>query len=246
MQPSGKPERVAPSIGLYFGDHGSDPDAVDAAARTAEYRHRRRAMRATSSPTRTCCRSTSRCRRCSRTRTIGCADARGEATLPDGTTRSLDRDQGLGFPVAARLPLRNAGASAEGHDAVDALRLRQLGGEPAQPAAAAGARALGAAIVGRDGRSVDSGADARRRRPGAAQPRLPARRWSRKTCSGYEVEIEKHPDDPGLHDDAALLYLELGRADESDRALRDVAGAEAGLSGRALQPRHRADRGAPA
>jgi len=29
---------------------------------------------------------------------------------------------------------------------------------------------------------------------------------------GYEVEIEKHPDDVGLHDDAALLYLELGRA----------------------------------
>ena len=28
---------------------------------------------------------------------------------------------------------------------------------------------------------------------------------------GYEVEIEKHPDDTALHDDAALLYLELGR-----------------------------------
>jgi tetratricopeptide (TPR) repeat protein len=32
---------------------------------------------------------------------------------------------------------------------------------------------------------------------------------------GYEVEIEKHPADAGLHDDAALLYLELGRADEA-------------------------------
>ena len=32
---------------------------------------------------------------------------------------------------------------------------------------------------------------------------------------GYEVEIEKHPADTGLHDDAALLYLELGRADEA-------------------------------
>ena len=28
---------------------------------------------------------------------------------------------------------------------------------------------------------------------------------------GYEAEIERHPDDPGLHDDAALLYLELQR-----------------------------------
>src|SRR5262249_32322866 len=30
---------------------------------------------------------------------------------------------------------------------------------------------------------------------------------------GYEVEIEKHPDDVGLQDDAALLYLELGRTE---------------------------------
>ncbi|HXI30902.1 MAG TPA: tetratricopeptide repeat protein, partial [Vicinamibacterales bacterium] len=28
---------------------------------------------------------------------------------------------------------------------------------------------------------------------------------------GYEVEIEKHPDDAGLHDSVAMLYLELGR-----------------------------------
>jgi hypothetical protein len=30
---------------------------------------------------------------------------------------------------------------------------------------------------------------------------------------GYETEIERHPDDTGLHDDAALLYLEVGRPD---------------------------------
>jgi tetratricopeptide (TPR) repeat protein len=30
---------------------------------------------------------------------------------------------------------------------------------------------------------------------------------------GYEVEIEKHPSDAALHDDAALLNLELGRTD---------------------------------
>src|SRR5437763_1056040 len=28
---------------------------------------------------------------------------------------------------------------------------------------------------------------------------------------GYETELERHPSDSGLHDDAALLYLELGR-----------------------------------
>jgi Flp pilus assembly protein TadD len=30
--------------------------------------------------------------------------------------------------------------------------------------------------------------------------------------NGYEAEIEKHPDDAGLHDDVALLYLELGNS----------------------------------
>jgi len=32
---------------------------------------------------------------------------------------------------------------------------------------------------------------------------------------GYETEIERHPSDAGLHDDAALLYLETGRADRA-------------------------------
>jgi len=31
--------------------------------------------------------------------------------------------------------------------------------------------------------------------------------------NGYENEIEKHPRDAGLHDDVALLYLELGKSD---------------------------------
>jgi Flp pilus assembly protein TadD len=31
--------------------------------------------------------------------------------------------------------------------------------------------------------------------------------------NGYEAEIEKHPGDVGLHDDVALLYLELGKSD---------------------------------
>jgi tetratricopeptide (TPR) repeat protein len=32
---------------------------------------------------------------------------------------------------------------------------------------------------------------------------------------GYESEIEKHPADAGLHDDVALLYLELGKSDSA-------------------------------
>jgi hypothetical protein len=37
---------------------------------------------------------------------------------------------------------------------------------------------------------------------------------------GYDVEIEKHPQDAPLHDDAALLNLELGRAEEAVRHFR--------------------------
>jgi hypothetical protein len=33
--------------------------------------------------------------------------------------------------------------------------------------------------------------------------------------SGYEAEIARHPDDVGLHDDAALLYLEIGQPDRA-------------------------------
>ena len=32
---------------------------------------------------------------------------------------------------------------------------------------------------------------------------------------GYEAEIEKHPGDAALHDDVALLYLELGKSDKA-------------------------------
>jgi len=37
---------------------------------------------------------------------------------------------------------------------------------------------------------------------------------------GYEAEIERHPDDPGLRDDAAMLYLELGRPEEAAEHFR--------------------------
>jgi len=40
---------------------------------------------------------------------------------------------------------------------------------------------------------------------------------------GYEVEIEKHPDDTALHDDAALLYLELGRHESAIAHFRTSA-----------------------
>ena len=237
---------VAPSIGLYFGD--TAPTRTPAmlrlgrqnidipAGRRALHRHRLvRAAGGRRGAGGAAARALSRC-----------ATRAARRRCPMDRRSALVDDQGLGLPVAARLPLRDAGAAAEGHDAVDALRLRQLGGEPAQPAAAAGARALGAAIVGRDGRPLGAGADARRRRSRRASTATSGRRWPPKTCRATKSRSRSTRTTPALHDDAALLYLELGRADDSDRALQDVADAEAAVSGRALQPRHRADRGAPA
>jgi hypothetical protein len=37
------------------------------------------------------------------------------------------------------------------------------------------------------------------------------RKVAAEDVKGYEAEIEKHPDDAGLHDDVALLYMELGK-----------------------------------
>lgn len=41
--------------------------------------------------------------------------------------------------------------------------------------------------------------------------------------NGYELEIERHPDDAGLRDTAAMLYLELGRPGDAARHFRASA-----------------------
>ena len=69
----------------------------------------------------------------------------GTATLPDGTTTPLIYIKDWDF-LWQHVPLRDAAVAAEGHDGVDADHVRQLGGESAQPGPAAGARALGSAV----------------------------------------------------------------------------------------------------
>ena len=136
---SDRPATRTPSI-LRLGSQGIDIPPGDGQLRGRGSLHR--------------CRWTRRCWRCSRTRTTAPRDVTGTAPFPDGTERTLIHIGQLGLPLAARLPLHRARPPAEGHDAVDALRLRQLGGESAQSADAAGARPLGTEVVRRDGRSV--------------------------------------------------------------------------------------------
>jgi Flp pilus assembly protein TadD len=220
MQPSGKPEQVAPSIGLYFGDEAS----ADAAPRTR--------------------RTPSMLRLGRQNIDISAGDAqyvvtdsyvlpvdvevqavqphahyrlreaRGEATLPDGSTRPLIAIRDWDFrwqhvyrfvnpvrlPKGTKLSMRYAYDNSAANPR-----------NPQQPPARArwGQRSsdemgdLWIQVLTRD--EADLVRLNRDFRPKVAA----------EDVQGYEVEIEKHPADDGLHDDAAMLYLELGRADRA-------------------------------
>ena len=107
----------------------------------------------------------------------------GVATLPDGTTKWLIYIKDWDFRWQHVYRYVTPFALPQRHDARDALHLRQLGGQPAQPAAAAAPCPLGAVVERRDGRLVDSGADARRSRSAAAERRLSPQARSPRTSS---------------------------------------------------------------
>ena len=173
MQPSGKPERSQPSIGLYFSD--AAPTRTPAMLRLG----RQNIDIPAGEPRYTITDSyvlpvdvEVQARPAARALPRARGPRRGDAARRHDAAADHIKDWDFRWQHVYRFvtPLR----AAEGHDAVDAVHLRQLRGEPAQSAAAAEARALGAAIVGRDGRPLDPGADARRRRSGAPEPRVPA------------------------------------------------------------------------
>ncbi len=213
MQPSGKPELVSPSIGLFFGDTAPTQTPVmlrlgrqniDIPAGDAHYT-------ITDSYTLPVDVDVEAVQPHAHYRA---RDIRGEATLPDGSKRALidiaDWDfrwqhvyrfvTPIPLPKGTRLSMRytydNSAANAR---------------NPQQPPARARWGQLSAEEMGdlwiqvlpRDGRDLDL--LSRDFRPKVAA----------EDVRGYESEIEKHPGDTGLHDDVALLYLELGRADNA-------------------------------
>lgn len=213
MQPSGKVEQVAPSIGLYFGDaaptrtpamlrlgrqdidipagdsHYTVTDAytlpVDVEVEAVQPHAHYRAR-----------------------------DVRGEATLPDGSTRRLidiaDWDfrwqHVYRFAAPLRLPKGTRLSMRYTYDNSDANARN-----PQRPPARArwGQRSaeemgdLWLQVLPRDGHDLDL--LSRDFRPKVAA----------EDVKGYESEIEKHPTDAALHDDVALLDLELGRKDDA-------------------------------
>ncbi len=153
--------------------HRAGAHAGDAAARAAGHRHSRgrrqlhghRLLHAAGR-----CRvgGGAAARALPRARRAGRGDAAGRFE------ETAHRHRRLGFPLAARLPFRDAAAPPERDAGVDALHLRQLRRERAQSAAAAGARPVGTAVGGRDGRPLAAGAAAQRPRSRSPQPRFPA------------------------------------------------------------------------
>ena len=213
MQPSGKAEQVAPSIGLYFGDTPptrtpamlrlgrqdidipaedakyvitdsySLPVDVDVEAVQPHAHYRAR-------------------------------DVRGEATLPDGSTKRLidiaDWDfrwqhvyrfvTPLSLPKGTTVSMRytyDNSASNERNPQRPPIRAR-WGQRSAEEMGDLWLQVLPHTDDDLNRLSRDF------------RPKVAA-----EDVKGYESEIEKHPDDTGLHDDVALLYLELGKSDRA-------------------------------
>jgi Flp pilus assembly protein TadD/cytochrome c553 len=211
MQPSGKPEAVAPSIGVYFSDEPATRTPamlrlgrqnIDIPAGASQYT----ITDAYTLPVEVEVEAVQphahyRAR-----------DVRGFATLPDGTRRALidiaDWDfrwqHVYRFVTPMKLPKGTTVAMRYTYDNSTANTRN-----PQRPPLRArwGQRSsdemgdLWLQVLPKSDRDLEI--LSRDFRPKVAA----------EDVLGYEVEIEKHPDDVGLHDDAALLYLELGRTE---------------------------------
>jgi Flp pilus assembly protein TadD len=219
MQPSGKAEQVAPSIGLYFGDAAPFDDAQGRPRRTPAMLRlgRQNIDIPAGDPTYTVTDAYTlpvdvEVEAVQPHAHYRARDVRGEATLPDGSKRPLidiaDWDfrwqhvyrfvTPLRLPKGTKLSMRytydNSTANAR---------------NPQRPPVRArwGQRSaeemgdLWIQVLTTNDRDLDL--LSRDFRPKVAA----------EDVKGYEMEIEKHPGDVGLHDDVALLYLELGKSD---------------------------------
>jgi hypothetical protein len=213
MQPSGKPEMVAPSIGFYFSDQ--PPTRTPAMLRLG-----RQNIDIPAGDGRYIVADSYRLPVDVEVEAVQphahyrAHDVRGFATLPDGSTRALidiaDWDfrwqHVYRFVTPVRLPKGTIVAMRYTYDnSEDNPR------NPQRPPMRArwGQRSsdemgdLWLQVLTRDDRDLEL--LSRDFRPKVAA----------EDVRGYETEIERHPKDAGLHDSVAMLYLELGRYDEA-------------------------------
>lgn len=215
MQPSGKPERVQPSIGFYFGDRPPTRTPtmlrlgrqdIDIAAGEKRYVIRDEYVLPVDVEVHALQPHAH----------YRLRDARGEATLPDGSTKTLlhikDWDfrwqhvyrfvTPLALPKGTKLSMEYTYDNSESNAR-----------NPERPPKRA-----------RWGqRSSDEMGDlwiqalARNQNDLAVLESQFRRKVVAEDVKGYETEIERHPAETGLHDTVAMLYLELGRPMDAAR-----------------------------
>jgi len=213
MQPSGRPETVAPSVGFYFSDE--PPTRTPAMLRLG----RQNIDIAAGQPHYIVSDSYKlpvdvEVEAVQPHAHYRARDVRGFATLPDGSVRSLiaiaDWDfrwqHVYRFVTPVKLPKGTTIAMRYTYDnSADNPR------NPQRPPARArwGQRSsdemgdLWVQVLTQTDRDLE--ALSRDFRPKVAA----------EDVLGYEVEIEKHPQDAGLHDSVAMLYLELAKYDSA-------------------------------
>ena len=133
LQPSGKPEMVQPSVGLYFTDKPPTKRPMLVQARERSRARHSAPVRATSS-----CRTNSGCPL--DVDVLGRLSARALPREAAGSVRHAagrlapvaHPHSAVGCQLASRLPDIAARVPAEGHGGLDALSLRQLGRQSAQ------------------------------------------------------------------------------------------------------------------
>ena len=213
MQPSGRSELVQPSIGLYFGDQppSRTPEMLRIGRQSIDIPAGEQQYTITDSYTLPVDVEVEAVQPHAHYRL---RDARGVATLPDGSTKPLItiRDWDFRwqhvyrFVTPLRLPKGATLSMRYAYDNSDANPRN-----PQQPPSRArwGQRSsdemgdLWIQVLTRDERDLD-------RLSRDFRPKVAA-----EDVLGYEVEIEKHPADAALHDDVAVLCLELGRTDQA-------------------------------
>ncbi len=209
MQPSGKKESVQPSVGVYFSD--TPPTRTPAMLRlgrqTIDIPAGEKQYIVTDSYTLPVDVEVEAVQPHAHYRA---RDVQGEATLPDGTKKPLvhigDWDFRWQHVFQYESPLRlPKGTTLSMRWVYDNSAANQRNPERPPKRAKWGQR------------SSDEMGDLWIQVLTRTEPDLVTltRQFRAKVAAedvnGYEVEIETHPDDIGLHDDAALLYLEVGR-----------------------------------
>ena len=203
-----------PSIGLYFTERAAGAHAGDPAAGAAGHRHSRRCAPPTASSDAYVLPVDAELRAIQPHAHYRARSVSAWATLPGGARRPLILHQQLGFQLAGsatgtrrRSGCRRARSSRWNTCSTTRRRIRATR-RTRRP------RRLGLAIVGRDGRRLDSGDDARATPSARGWPDV-RRKMAAEDAVGCEMLLAREPDHMPICGTTAAVYMELDRPAEA-------------------------------